>query len=93
MIQHILKFRPFLWLAGLLLLAFIVSLTWEHQTSYDDGGVGTAAFLTIGLFVILGQWLGLSFNASVVASLLVLFVADLAISRIARRRPHVASHS
>ena len=93
MIQRILKFRPFLWLAGLLLLAFIVSLTWGHQTSYDDGAVGTATFLVVGLFVIPGQWLGLSFNASVFAALLVLIVADLVISRIASGRPHVTSHS
>jgi hypothetical protein len=92
-IQRILRFRPFLWVAGLLLLAFLVSLTWEHQTSYDDGGIGTAAFLVIGLFVVPGQWLGLSFNASIVVALLVLVVADLAINRMARRRSHVAHHS
>ena len=93
MIQRILRFRPFLWVAVLLLLAFLVSLTWEHQTSYDDGGIGSAAFLVIALFVIPGQWLGLSFNASIFGALVVLVVADLAIGRMARRWPHVARHS
>ena len=93
MIQRILKFRPFLCIAGILLLAFLVSLTWEHQTSYDDGGIGTAAFLFIGLFVVPGQWLGLSFTASIVVALLFLVVTDLAISRIATRRSHVTNHS
>ena len=85
MIQCILRFRPFLWIAGLLLLAFLVSLTWEHQTSYDDGGIGTAAFVVIGLFVIPGQLLGLGFNVSIVVELLVLVVADLTINRMANR--------
>ena len=93
MIQRILRFRPFLWVAGLLLLAFLVSLTWEHQTSYDDGGIGTAAFLVIGLFVVPGQWIGLSFNASIVVALLVLVAADLAINGMARGRTHGAHHS
>jgi hypothetical protein len=92
-IQHFLKFRPFLWVAGLLFSAFLVSLTWEHQTAYDDGGIGTAAFLVIGLFVVPGQWLGLSFNASIVVALLVLLAADFAIDRMARGRPHVEHHS
>jgi hypothetical protein len=92
-IQCILRFRPFLFVAGLLLLAFLVSLTWEHQTSYDDGGIGTAALLVIGLFVAPGQWLGLSFNASIVIALLVLVVVDLAIKHIASRRSHVANKS
>ena len=92
MIQRIFRFRPFLWVAGLLLLAFLVSLTWEYQTSYDDGGIGSAAFLFIALFVVPGQWLGLSFTASIVVALLVLVVADLAVGRMARRRPHVARH-
>ena len=93
MIQRILRFRPFLCIAGLLLLAFLVSLTWEHQTSYDDGGIGTAAFVVIGLFVIPGQLLGLSFNASIVVALLVLVVADLAINRMASRRSDIAHRS
>jgi membrane glycosyltransferase len=92
-IQRILRFRPFLWVAGLLLLAFLVSLTWENQTSYDDGGIGSAAFLVIALFVVPGEWLGLGFTASIVVALLVLVVADLAINRMARGRPHVAHHS
>jgi apolipoprotein N-acyltransferase len=92
-IQRILRIRPFLWVAGILLLAILVSLTWEHQTSYDDGGIGSAAFLVISLFVAPGQWLGLGFNTSVVVALLVLVVADLVVSRMARRRSHVARHS
>jgi hypothetical protein len=82
-----------LWIAGLLLLAFLISLTWEQQTSYDDGGIGTAAFVVIGLFVIPGQFLGLSFNASIVVALLVLVVADFAINRMASRRSDVAHRS
>ena len=93
MIQRILRFRPFLWLASLLLLAFLVSLTWEHQTSYDDGGIGSAAFLVIAFFVIPFEWLGLSFTASIVVALLVLVVADLAVGCMARRRSHVTPHS
>jgi len=88
-IQRIHRFRPFLWLVGLLLLATLVSLTWEHQTSYDDGGIGTAAFLVIGLFVVPGQLLGLSFNASIVAALLMLVALDLAIARVIRNQSQV----
>ena len=93
MIQRILRFRPFLWVAGFLLLAFLVSLTWEHQTSYDDGGMGTAAFLFIGLFVVPGQWLGLSFNASIVVALVLLVVADLVVTRTAGGRSHVTNET
>ena len=90
MIQRILRFRPLLWVAGLLLLAFLVSLTWEQQTSYDDGGIGTLAFLVIGIFIVPGQLLGLSFNVSIVVALVTLVVADIAISRMTRNRTHAA---
>jgi hypothetical protein len=43
----ILRKRPFLWLLGLVLLALLVSTTWERSTSYDDGGLGTASFLVL----------------------------------------------
>jgi len=89
-IRNILRLRPLLWVAGLLLLTFLVSLTWEHQTSYDDGGIGTLAFLFIGLFVVPGQLLGLSFNASIFVALCALVLADLAIGYMARTRTHVA---
>ena len=69
----VLRARPFLILGILALGAFLVSLTWERGTSYDDGGLGTLSFLiefTIGLpFLLptqalahvgagLGSWLG-----------------------------------
>ena len=65
--------RPFLLLGAVATAAFLVGLTWEKYTYYDDGGVGTISFLlvfTVGLpFVLpaqlvaylgreLGPWFG-----------------------------------
>jgi hypothetical protein len=59
---RLIRMRPFLWLLGLALAAVLVSITWERATSYDDGGLGTAAFLlliTIGApFLLPSQLLG-----------------------------------
>jgi len=46
-LNNLLRMRPFLWLLGLALVALLVSATWEKSTSYDDGGLGTAAFLLL----------------------------------------------
>jgi hypothetical protein len=64
----LIRLRPFLWLLGLVLLAVLISITWENTTSYDDGGLGTAAFLilvTLGApFLLPSQLLGGSFGGS-----------------------------
>ena len=81
MLQRILSLRPLLWIAGILLLAFLTSLTWENQTSYDDGGFGSVAFAVMVPFVLVGQLVGLDFVTSVVASLFVLVAGDLLVRR------------
>ena len=81
MIQGILRLRPLLWIAGVLLLAFLVSLTWENQTSYDDGGIGSAAFAVMAPFAVVGETVGLDYPTSVVVSLILLVAADLVASR------------
>ena len=51
LLRLLLRFRPALWLLGLVLLAMALSSTWERSTSYDDGGLGSASFailFTIG---------------------------------------------
>ena len=34
-------------LASLILIAGLISLTWESGTSYDDGGLGTFSFIIL----------------------------------------------
>ncbi len=87
MIQRILRLRPLLWIAGVLLLAFLVSFTWENQTSYDDGGIGSAAFAIMVPFAVVGETIGLDYPTSVVASLIVLVIADFIASRKLAIRP------
>jgi hypothetical protein len=59
---RLLLLRPFLWLLAIVVIAGLVGLTFERSTSYDDGGVGTAAFLvlnTLGLpFTLLASQMG-----------------------------------
>ena len=89
MITRILKLRPLLWIAAILFLAYLVSFTWERQTSYDDGGLGTLSFLIVTLFSVPGEFLGLGFAASVLLALAVLVLADVVISREVRDKSHV----
>ena len=88
MISRILALRPLLWVATILLTAYLVSFTWERQTSYDDGGVGTLSFLVVMLFSLPGEFLGLGYGASVLVALVVLILADLLINRKIRNRAH-----
>jgi len=46
-LNSLIRLRPFLWLLGFALVALLVSVTWERGTSYDDGGLGTAAVLLL----------------------------------------------
>ena len=89
MITRILKLRPLLWIAAILLSAYLVSFTWERQTSYDDGGLGTLSFLIVTLFSVPGELLGLGFAASVLLALAFLVIADVVINRKLRGRSHV----
>ena len=86
---RILKLRPLLWIAGVLLLAYLVSFTWERQTSYDDGGLGTLSFLIVTLFSVPGEFLGLGFAASVFFALAILVFSDVVIGLKFLNRPHV----
>ncbi|MCZ4252248.1 hypothetical protein MKZ42_17835 [Pseudoalteromonas shioyasakiensis] len=40
-------------LASLILIAGLISLTWESGTSYDDGGLGTFSFIILMPIMIL----------------------------------------
>jgi hypothetical protein len=86
MIQTVFKLRPLLWIAAVLLLAFLVSFTWENQTSYDDGRFGSAAFVVMAPFAIAGESIGLDYTTSTVVSLIVLVVGDFFASRKLARR-------
>ena len=86
MIQTVFRLRPLLWIAAVLLLAFLVSFTWENQTSYDDGNFGSAAFFVMAPFAIVGESIGLDYTTSVVVSLIVLVVGDFFASRTLARR-------
>lgn len=88
MIARVLKLRPLLWIAAILFLAYLVSFTWERQTSYDDGGLGTLSFLIVTLFSVPGEFIGLGFAASVFLALAILVLADVVISRKSRNRSH-----
>ena len=80
-----LRLRPFLLLAVLTTIAVFVSFTWEHSTSYDDGGVGSAAFLVIAALSIPGKVLGLDFLGSSIAFIALCIVVDLWAFRRLRR--------
>jgi hypothetical protein len=88
MISRILKFRPLLWVAAILLLSYMVSFTWERHTSYDDGGVGTISFLIITLFSAPGEFFGFGFGSSVFLALASLIFADVLIGLKIRDRSH-----
>jgi hypothetical protein len=85
-ISHLLRVRPLLWLAALMATALLVSLSWETATSYDDGGVGTAAFLVLGVAALPGQLLGLGYLGSAAAFVLLCVAGDLAIRAYQRSK-------
>lgn len=81
-IRWLFKPRPFLWIAALLILARLTAtLTWGRQTSYDDVALGTAALAVMAPFVIPGQWLGLSFGASVDVGIVLLVTAHFLVAK------------
>jgi hypothetical protein len=88
-VAKFLKLRPLLWLAAVLLLAFLVSFTWEQWTSYDDGGIGTLSFVVVTLLSLPGEFLGLSYVASAGLSLALLVGLDRLVSGRYRRGPRV----
>jgi hypothetical protein len=81
MARFLIRWRPLLWVAALVVVAVLISFTWESQTSYDDGGIGTASFLVITVSAIPGQALGLGYGASLFLAVLGLVIADVLLRR------------
>ncbi len=88
MARFLIRWRPLLWVAGLVVVAVLISFTWERQTSYDDGGLGTASFLVTTVSAIPGQALGLGYGASLFVAVLGLVITDVVSRRalVARGR-------
>ena len=82
---RLLRLRPLLCLAVILAAAILISMTWEKQTSYDDGGLGTFAFVVIGVFGTPWTLVGLNYALGSMLSLLALVVGDIALARRLRR--------
>lgn len=74
--------RPLLILAGVTVAALLVSLSWEGATSYDDGGIGSAAFLIIGAISIPGKFLGLGFLGGALAFIALCVFLDIKLARL-----------
>ena len=59
----------------------LISTTWEQQTSYDDGGTGTFAFVVLAIFGVLWELVGVDDFYGPLASIGVLIAVDLLIAR------------
>ena len=63
------------------MLSFGISVTWEHQTAYDDGGVGSFAFVVLALFGLPWEFVGIDDFRGPFLSIGMLVIADFLIAR------------
>lgn len=91
--SKILRCRPLLILVGILLAALAVSLSWEVRTYYDDGGLGTVAFIILFPLVELGRLVGIDGPIFVVLFSFFLVVLDFFLRRAAAGKANPKENS
>lgn len=67
--------------ASILLVSLLISFTWENGTSYDDGGLGTLAFIVLIPIQLVGDMINLQPQLIGFVSVISLYFLDYFVAK------------